>query len=221
MYTVRRTAAAALLGAALVLSACDGAGDPEATENTPMSDGGGVLDDRPGAGDEDADAGASDSGGGDVVAADVPAPDPADFPGMDENTPEGAEQAFKYYIAVLMWSVQSGDEAMLASLATDSCQNCSVLVREVKTRATNGALWGDTEITPMGTEVHDARSADHEIAYMYEIGPHVEPSLDGEGDAEQVPATVMVSAGAMIWDDGAWKVNAYASEVRKVSSDAA
>lgn len=33
-------------------------------------------------------------------APDIPAPDPADFTGMDENTPKGAEQAYRYYIAL-------------------------------------------------------------------------------------------------------------------------
>lgn len=137
---------------------------------------------------------------------------------MDEHTPEGAEQAFKYYIAYLIWSVQSGDVEGLADLATDSCKGCDVLEQEISTRRLNKSLWGKAHLTPRATEIHESDLSEHEIAYLYEISPHAAPPLGGVGEAERVPSTVMVSVGGMLWERGEWKVNGYASEVREGGS---
>src|SRR5690625_5731156 len=87
--------AAAVL--ALGAAACGHGGDGPVTTPPPAlgsdaSDGGG------------SDPDPSDGGGAETeeptaAAPDIPAPDPADYPGMDAETPEGAEQALRYYIA--------------------------------------------------------------------------------------------------------------------------
>ena len=99
----RRLFSAAAAGALLLgLAACGDTTDGPATAPPPdlgiaaPSDGGGDPAPSDGGG-EQTDPSADD-------APDIPPPDPADFAGMDENTPEGAEQAFRYYIAVSMWA---------------------------------------------------------------------------------------------------------------------
>ena len=90
----RLLSAAAACTLLLGLAACGEGGDGPVTTPPPTIDISGPSD---GGGDDGA---ASDGGGDDAspsAAPEVPAPDPADYPGMDENTPEGAEQAFRYY----------------------------------------------------------------------------------------------------------------------------
>src|SRR5699024_6886832 len=106
----RRLFSAAAAGALLLgLAACGDTTDGPATAPPPdlgiaaPSDGGGDPAPSDGGG-EQTDPSADD-------APDIPPPDPADFAGMDENTPEGAEQAFRYYIAVSMWAHQSGERS--------------------------------------------------------------------------------------------------------------
>src|SRR5690625_5350400 len=101
--------AAAVL--ALGAAACGNVRDAPVTTPAPAlgsnaSDGGG------------SDPDPSDGGGAETeeptaAAPDNPAPEPADYPGMDEETPEGAEQALRYYIAVVYWGYQTGDTETL------------------------------------------------------------------------------------------------------------
>lgn len=114
----RLLAATATAALSLGLVACGDDSEGPVTEAPPSlgiggSDGGGASDD----GGEASDGGGSDDGGdatgseGENSAAEeagIPAPDPADYPGMDENTAEGAEQFTRYFIAVMTWGYQSG-----------------------------------------------------------------------------------------------------------------
>src|SRR5690625_1958241 len=112
--------AAAVL--ALGAAACGNGADGPVTTPPPAlrsdaSDGGG------------SDPDPSDGGGAETeeptaAAPDIPAPDPADYPGMNEETPEGAEQALRYYIAVMYWSYQTRDANELEKLHTDTCERC-------------------------------------------------------------------------------------------------
>ena len=91
-------------------------------------------------------------GGGDGAeptadAPDIPAPDPADFAGMDENTPEGAEQAFRYYIAVSIWAHQTGDSSSLAALDGPDCVGCKYLNDDIQPSVENDLLWSPSPIT--------------------------------------------------------------------------
>src|SRR5699024_10334539 len=117
--------ALATLGLVLGLAACGDGGDGPVTTPPPdlgngASDGGGSQGDpSDGGGETEPDDGETEET--EVAAPDVPAPDPADYPGMDEETPEGAEQAFRYYIAVVYWGYQTGDTETLETLHTENC----------------------------------------------------------------------------------------------------
>src|SRR5699024_3756122 len=104
----RRLLSAAAAGALLLgIAACGDQTDEPVTTAPPSIDVAGPRDDG-------GDSSPSDGGGSEATeptaqAPDIPPPDPADFAGMDEHTEEGAEQAFRYYIAVSVWAHQTGD----------------------------------------------------------------------------------------------------------------
>ncbi|MDN5600791.1 MAG: DUF6318 family protein, partial [Dermabacteraceae bacterium] len=102
----RLLSAAATSTLLLGLSACSEPTDGPVTTPPPSidigapSDGGGDAEPSDGDGEKTAEPTAE--------APDIPPPDPADYAGKDEHTAEGAEQAFKYYIAVSVWAHQTG-----------------------------------------------------------------------------------------------------------------
>ena len=215
----RMLAASAAL--VLALSACGGDEPPDNGLDGTMpdlstsSDNGGASDNG-GTGD----TAASDAGGNDAgedLAASIPAPDPADYPGMDQNTPEGAEQAFKYYIAVLTWAHQTGDTELLSTLHSDDCSNCKGFESRIETLRESDSLWISATITPGYSEVMDTENFDHEVGYIYTVDRNFrDNSLDAQSGE---PKVVEVSAvGGLTWVDNSWIVGGYSSDPREVSA---
>ncbi|WP_193104879.1 DUF6318 family protein [Brachybacterium sp. FME24] len=200
---------AAVAAAALTfgLAACGDGGDGTVTEPPPEvgigSDDGGASD---GGGDE---APSSDGGGaeGDPVEAapDIPAPDPADFPGMDENTPEGAEQAVRFYFANVYWGYQTGDSAPLRNLHTEECAACVDFVERIEGQS-NGLSWSEVEITDFGITHLSSDSFDYEVGYVFTVGAHSEPTVDGE-ELRKVGNVDYTAAVGVEWDGDAWIVS--------------
>ncbi|MCT1996866.1 DUF6318 family protein [Brachybacterium muris] len=168
--------------------------------------------DNGGAGPSDGGSDASDGGGDSPVAApDIPAPDPADYPGMDQNTPEGAEQAFKYYIAVSMWSHQVGDDSLLRTLEVEDCGSCDEFNGELPGLIEHGDTWSEFDITDVSSNAHPSESFDFEIGYMFSIGEHSRPNYD-TGGREDTPVVEYVTIGAMNNVGGKWVVAGVTSE---------
>ena len=203
----RLLSAAAACTLLLGLASCGGGGDGPVTTPPPEidisapSDGGG-------------DTGASDDGGdeGDTNAApDVPAPDPADYPGMDENTGEGAEQAFRYYIAVSMWSHQTGDDEILGELEGPNCTGCGELNADLPKLQDAGAYWGKITIEDDFLEAFEGEMYDQEVSYYFILSEHEEPNLD-EGGSVSVGKTEYVTTGGMAWSGESWMVEGLQGE---------
>ena len=133
----RRLFSAAAAGALLLgLAACGDTTDGPVIAPPPdlgiaaPSDGGGAPAPSDGGG-EQADPSAD--------APDIPPPDPADYAGMDENTPEGAEQAFRYYIAVSMWATKL-EKTPTTPLQSADCSGCSELNHDLLAKE-HGDYW--------------------------------------------------------------------------------
>ena len=197
----RLLSAAAACTLLLGLAACGEGGDGPVTTPPPEidisapSDGGG-------------DAGASDGGGeeGDPNAApDVPAPDPADYPGMDENTAEGAEQAFRYYIAVSMWSHQTGDDSLLPDLEEAQCERCAEFNREIPELKRIRDYWTYFEVEDVNITAHESPTYGYEIGYSFTVPEHKRPNLSN-GSLEEYEEVEYALIGGMNWESGGWKV---------------
>ncbi|HJG50661.1 MAG TPA: DUF6318 family protein [Brachybacterium faecium] len=199
----RRLFSAAAAGALLLgLAACGDTTDGPATAPPPdlgiaaPSDGGGAPAPSDGGG-EQTDPSAD--------APDIPPPDPADYAGMDENTPEGAEQAFRYYIAVSMWAHQSGEDGPLTALEADSCGGCDYLNEDITSARERELLWSDTTIEDVSVSTASANSFDHEVRYKFTLSPHSRADQDFDEYIE-VEYLDYDTVGGMNWDEGVWLV---------------
>lgn len=200
----RLAAPAALAVLTLGLAACagdDGTGPvteapPTLIDNDDASDGGWGSD---GGGSE-----ASDGGGSTEAAPDIPAPDPDDYPGMDEETPEGAVQTLRYFWDGAFWGYQTGDNSIVVELSTEDCANCKELAQQIEDVGSEGLYWSEFDIELIDATYSDSlESYEHAATYSFEVSAHSEP---GE-DPEEVPATVHTSAGGMLWNGESWQID--------------
>ncbi|WP_138774592.1 DUF6318 family protein [Brachybacterium timonense] len=203
----------------LALSACGGNEPPDNGLDGTMpdlstsSDNGGASDN----GGTDNTA-ASDAGGdstGEDLAASIPAPDPADYPGMDQNTPEGAEQAFKYYIAVLTWAHQSGDTELVSTLHSEDCSDCVEFEGYIQEAREANLLWRSVEHQAGKSVIYDSDKYDHEIGLFFILSEHQEPNHD-YSEYATVPESEIFAVGGLAWEEGRWKLAAYSSDVKEI-----
>lgn len=204
---IAATASAVLI---LGLAACDDGKGPVTTPPPDLgfepqtSDGGG---DESEASDGGGDDGARDGGGdGDSQAApDIPAPDRADFPGMDKHTEEGAAQAFRYYIAMSMWGRKTGDDTVVSALEEDSCNACKQFNEEIRTARKTGIYWSDFDIEEVNLISEEGLTTEFEIGWAFTISDHSRPDPETGEKASYGPIDY-ITVGGMEWVDGEWHV---------------
>ena len=205
-------ASAALM---LALSACGGDEPPDngldgtVPDLSTSSDNGGASDN--GGTDNTAASDAGGDSGSDDLAASIPAPDPADYPGMDQNTPEGAEQAFKYYIAVLTWAHQTGDTELVSTLHSDDCSSCKGFEDFIENLKDSNTLWTEVSLTPGFSDVFEAENFDFEVGYIYTIERRSPPEQGSNKPGERISVEV-AAVGGMNWSDDKWLVHGYTSD---------
>jgi len=195
----RLLSAAAACTLLLGLAACGEGGDGPVTTPPPSIDISGSSD---GGGDDGA---ASDGGGDDAsssAAPEVPAPDPADYPGMDENTNEGAVQAFRFYIATVYQAHSTGDSAPLAGMYRETCESCAGLEQDVQELEQGDDLWPATTIVDVWSDPYESESFDVEVSYGFRLS--TDGRSNGGGDSED--PTAMTAIAGMDWEDGRWVV---------------
>lgn len=211
----RSQALVAVVALTFGLAACADGGDGPVSEPPP------AIDVSDGGGDGGGDAAPSDGGGDEsdesgepeptADAPDIPAPDPADYPGMDENTSEGAEQAFRHYIAVAMWARQTGHGSELKTLQAPDCESCLEFNETVATLQEEGEYWEPFSINDVDLQVHESDNFDHEIAYLFATSAHSRPSLEG-GERQDIPRMEYVLIGGMDWSGDSWVVGGIQGE---------
>ena len=208
----RRGARVLAASAALVLalSACGGDEPPDNGLDGTMPDLS-TSSDNGGTGDTAASDAGGDSGS-ENLAASIPAPDPADYPGMDKNTPEGAEQAFKYYIAVLTWAHQTGDTELVSTLHSDDCSDCMEFEGYIQDAREADLLWHSVEYQAGESVIYDSDKYDHEIGFFFILGEHQEPNHN-YSEYTTVPESEIFAVGGLSWEEGQWKLAAYSSDV--------
>lgn len=211
----------AVVALTMGLAACNGGSEGPVTTPPPeidigQSDNGGAEPSEGGGGEVDggdtnAD-GASDGGGdGDgstEAAPDIPAPDPADYPGMDEETPEGAEQAVRFYFANVFWAYQTGRADVLDGMYSEACEACEGFRGRIEDQP-EGKYWGRTEISDLNITHLESENFDWEIGYMFTVGEHTEPGKDGSESVE-FDAIDYTSVVGVDWSDGRWVIAAMA-----------
>jgi predicted small lipoprotein YifL len=203
----RLLSAAAACTLLLGLAACGEGSDGPVTTPPPEidisapSDGGGGADPSDGGGDE-ADPSA---------APDVPAPDPADYPGMDENTEEGAMQSLRYYVAVSMWAHQTGEDSTLKALEESDCEGCPGFNAELSDLQKLGKYWSHFTVTDVGITPHESKNFQYEVVYSFTVPEHTRPN-ENTGEAEEYDPVEYIVAAGMDWTSQGWKVGGLKGE---------
>ncbi|MCG7310584.1 DUF6318 family protein [Brachybacterium halotolerans subsp. kimchii] len=202
MTTTRRTLSslAVLALAAGLMTGCGDKDDPspsagsEATASAPVE---------------------QSDGGGESAKPDVPKPDPKDYAGMDEHTDEGAEQAYKYFWAVMLWSYQTGDTEVLKSLFGESCASCDQNLHEIEKLNKTGKWWSRATIDDRDLRTYESEKHELEVGYTFILSEHSEP-VYGNSRLKQEPDTRYGTVGGMSWSEGSWVVNAFNLKTEKV-----
>jgi len=131
---------------------------------------------------------------------------------MDEETPEGAEQAYRYYWAVMVWAHQTGDTGEIGNLSADSCDACVRYIDTVQELLEADGLWKG----PVQTDVDVASISDsaelsdegYDVAVIYELVLSEHSVLDEEsGDRVPEPETTYRTTGGLVWDGERWVVD--------------
>src|SRR5690625_6306519 len=91
---------------------------------------------------------------------------------MDEETPEGAEQALRYYIAVVYWGYQTGDTETLEGLHQNSCETCLGFGDEISELGQAGSYWKKVTHSDFGIKQYDSEAYNIEIGYYFNLEDH-------------------------------------------------
>lgn len=207
----RLLVAVAVAALTLGLASCGDGGEGTVTTPPPTigisqsDDGGAGPSDGGGAGPSDSE-GAGEGEDSPAAAPDIPAPDPADYPGMDQETPEGAEQAVRFYFATLFWGYQVGKTDPLDGLYSHSCETCQGFRERVESQS-EGEFWSPFEVVDVGITHVESDSYDLEVGYIFTVGPHTEPSQDGGPpvDFEAINYTAVLGVD---WSEDRWVIGA-------------
>ena len=205
MNAIRRSAAVLAAGALLALAACGG--ENPATRPVELKEPTWDI------GSEPSDGGGKSDGGGEPTKAapDIPPPDPKDFPGMDQKTDEGAEQATRYYIQIMFWAQQTDGVDRFSQLFRDSCENCASILEHAVRRRDAKRFWSKVE-----TKIHEcdqvySSPTEKEFHCNITIGPHSEASLDDGSTKNHGPLDMLIAVN-MKWDHRGWLAAAYGSK---------
>ncbi|MGQ4493947.1 DUF6318 family protein [Dermabacteraceae bacterium P13095] len=92
-------------------------------------------------------------------------PDPADFPGMNENTDAGAIQTLKYWDTALNYAIATGDVSYARKYSASECEECKNLLTTVIERHKEGK-YGKNQVTEyFESEVENIDNTKHYFIY--------------------------------------------------------
>lgn len=208
-----RRVLAALAAATLMLgtAACGNEGEgPVTTPPPPVANG---PSDGGGSSQEPSDGGGDETEEPEVAAPDVPAPDPADYPGMDEETPEGAEQAARYFAAIMIWGFQTGEVSEFEGLFRESCEVCQDNADSIRKFEEAKEYWSPTSLQDIDLSSEPPNEKYQAIVgYSAVTSEHTEPDL-AKGTRTSAPELHLSFGVGLNWLDGQWIVDGLALDI--------
>ena len=202
MNAIRRSAAVLAAGVLLALAACGG--------DSPAASPGAPEEPTPSIASEPSDESGQSDGGGEPTKAvpDIPPPDPKDFPGMDQKTDEGAEQAARYFFHVLYWAHQTDGLDEFDALVLKDCKGCKKARKIIKSRADAKSFWSETEVRVglCGLKYSDEDTREYHCYTT--LSAHYEPAYPSE-PAEDVKEAKIVTGVQLKWKNDRWLARAF------------
>ncbi|GAB2538547.1 DUF6318 family protein [Brachybacterium huguangmaarense] len=139
----------------------------------------------------------------------VAAPDPADYPGMDQQTEEGAKAFYRYFWDSYVYANLTGDPSILESLSGPDCGWCRDVVIRVRNE---GSTWtsGSIEYTDWAADMESEPQA----IYVQFTSVVVEKTADGPTAQSSATPITAHAASQLQWSGTQWLVNSVDVEER-------
>ncbi len=135
----------------------------------------------------------------------VAAPDPADYPGMDQQTEEGAKQAYRYFWDSIVFGYVAGDSSQVKSMSLPECAYCNEVSADIDSISSAGGVWSQTQIQEILMESSQGSPGVVSLDFGFIIPEHTE-SPSAESAPEFEPSTAFASGAELRWKDDGWKV---------------
>lgn len=137
----------------------------------------------------------------------VAAPDPADYPGMDQQTEDGAKQFFRFYWASVTHAYTTGDSRPISNLFSTACTYCTKTTQTIDRLSANEALWGAASIHSETSTTTSFGDGQAEVLYDFFLTSH-EESTDDFSARTIEPEVHYATAGKLHWIGNGWQVEA-------------
>lgn len=196
----RRAVVAVSVGAlTLALAACDpGAAEPTATPSSVAPS------------TSEASTSAAPTEEPTSAAPEVPAPNPADFPGMDQQTEDGAKQAYAFFWETYRFAMVTGDSQPFANQFTPDCNWCIAISNEI---TSNGSIWKSATVTASELDAYVVGEGHFEVYTVLDVDPEWSSADFDNGREDRLRGGRYVAGSNVIWLDGSWKVASVDFEV--------
>ncbi len=155
----------------------------------------------------------SDAGGAHARIPDenknLKVPDFKDYPGITENTDEGAEQTLRFYFDAMYYGYATGDTEPLESISnTDACETCSSAMKQIDASTSQGdfAIPGEVVVTDLA--VVETTGDRQRGVYIEFERRNFRKLSEGEGPKNSKDRRVVGAGKLSFSDEGGWKVNA-------------
>lgn len=133
-------------------------------------------------------------------------PDRANYPGIDTETDEGAQQTVKFFFDAMYYGYATGDTEPLESVSSKNCVQCTIAIDDIRERAeVEGAfLVGHSVEDERLTVAPSERAGQARIYYAYIEGATTK--YYGDGRVEEFPARRMHSAAHLAFTVERWSI---------------
>ena len=131
----------------------------------------------------------------------VAAPDPADYPGMDQQTEEGAKAFYRYFWDSYVYANLTGDPSILESLSGPDCGWCSSAAAEIRQ---DGATWESGSIS------YGDMAADLSLdppAVFATFDAVIQDRSPSSGSASNSEPEKMAAGSNISWVENRWRVD--------------
>lgn len=132
-------------------------------------------------------------------------PDRANYPGIDSEGAEGAEQTVRFFFDAKYYANATGDVSFMESVARSDCEVCLSVIDDIRERTTGeGEFYTKYSLEPrkLGeTALYREEGWTH-VYYVYLDGEI--DVLDKNGKTESHPAELIHAGAYLIFEDGRW-----------------
>lgn len=139
----------------------------------------------------------------------VPPPNPAEFPGMDQQTEDGAKQAYRYFWAAVLYGHQTGDASIIEDMSMPECRYCNTPLGDVEVFRETKSFWGAASMNDKLLESEVEDGANVIVTYEFELSAHQEKD-PATGILSERPAKNYGTSGRTTWSDSRWKLDGLA-----------